>query len=248
MNPSELKALLESVSSGRFGIDDAVKKLSELPFADIGHTSIDYHRELRNGFPEVIYCSGKTSQQVADIVENMSNRRVNVLGTRATKYHFDAAAKVCPELVWSEISKTIRARFTEPEKREGFVAIVTAGTSDMSVAEEAATTLEEFGNDVRRYFDKGVAGIHRLLPKIIELREARAVIAVAGMEGALPSVIGGLVSCPVIAVPTSTGYGVGAGGYAALFAMLSSCTSGVSVVNIDNGFGAACAAHRIGSK
>ena len=248
MNTVDLKSLLESVRSGRLNIDDAAKSLADLPFADIGHTSIDYHRELRNGFPEVIYCAGKSPDQVADIILNMVSRRVNILGTRASPLHFEAAAKVWKELKFSESAGIIHAQFSEPPTRDGFVGIVTAGTSDMNVAEEAAITLEAFGNSVRKFYDKGVAGIHRLLPKIPELREARAIIAIAGMEGALPSVIGGLVKCPVIAVPTSTGYGVSAGGYAALLAMLSSCASGITVVNIDNGFGAACAAHRIGSE
>jgi NCAIR mutase (PurE)-related protein len=238
MSPEELKTLFTRVRNGEIGINDAVKKLTDISFTDLGHTKVDNLRELRTGYPEVIFCSGKTVDQVRDIVQHMLNGSQNILATRATYEMYKAVKEICDEAEYHAPAKAIVIRRVEQEPTETTIAVVTAGTSDIPVAEESAVTAELFGNRVVRVFDVGVAGIHRLYNKLPEIRNARVVVVVAGMEGALPSIVGGLVDKPVIAVPTSIGYGASFHGLSALLGMLTSCASGVSVVNIDNGFGA----------
>lgn len=238
MNPEELKKLFISVRKGETEIEDAIKKLKDLSYTDIGHTKIDNHRELRTGYPEVIFCAGKTVDQVQEIVQQMLTRNNSILATRATEEMYKSVQKICSEAVYHSLSKMIVIQHDKPKLTESTIAVVTAGTSDMAVAEEAAVTAELFGNKVIRIFDVGVAGIHRLYDKLPEIRESRVIVVVAGMEGALPSIVGGLVDKPVIAVPTSIGYGANFHGLSALLGMLTSCASGVCVVNIDNGFGA----------
>ncbi|NJK85559.1 MAG: nickel pincer cofactor biosynthesis protein LarB [Bacteroidales bacterium] len=238
MKPEEIKQLFTLVKNGNLDVEEAVEKLKDLPYTDIGHTKIDNHRELRTGYPEIIYCAGKTVAQVTDIVAHMLKRGNNILATRATYDMYDSVKSIANKAVYNDLAKTITIINREIELTKTYIAIVTAGTSDIGVAEEAALTAEIFGNKTVRIFDVGVAGIHRLYAQLPAIREARVVIVVAGMEGALPSIVGGLIDKPVIAVPTSVGYGANFGGLSALLGMLTSCASGVTVVNIDNGFGA----------
>ncbi|SHH71117.1 nickel pincer cofactor biosynthesis protein LarB [Clostridium grantii] len=238
MNSNDLKFLLESVKNGVVDIDEAMENLADLPFKDLGFAKIDNHRELRVGYPEVIYCEGKTIDQVVKIIEFMLTKNSNILGTRANKEMYLAVKEICPEAIYNDLSRTIVIKKHEIQKPDTYIAIVTAGTSDLPVAEEASVTAEILGNNVITISDVGVAGIHRLFDRLDIIRGAKVVIVAAGMEGALASVLGGLVDKPVIAVPTSIGYGANFGGLSALLAMLNSCASGVSVVNIDNGFGA----------
>ncbi|MDS0524842.1 nickel pincer cofactor biosynthesis protein LarB [Clostridium sp. SHJSY1] len=242
MNRAELKILLESVKGNKINIDEALERLEDLPFKDLGFAMIDNHREVRVGYPEVIYCEGKTIDQVREIVEFMLSKENNILGTRATEEMYNAVKEICKETKYNKIGKTITIRKKEQELTESYIAVVSAGTSDLPVVEEAVETAKLLGNRVEKITDVGVAGIHRLFSKLNIIRGAKVVIVVAGMEGALASVIGGLVDKPVIAVPTSVGYGANLGGISALLSMLNSCASGVSVVNIDNGFGAAYSA------
>ena len=242
---SDIKKLLEQVRDGKISSEEALKKLSDLPFKDLGHTKIDNHRELRTGYPEVIFCEGKTAEQVRNIMEYMCTQNVNILGTRANKEIFQTIHEALPQAEYNELGRTITIKNAEIEPTKTAIAVLTAGTSDMPVAEEAAVTAEIFGNRVERFFDVGVAGIHRLYHNLDRIRQARVIIVIAGMEGALPSIVGGLVDKPIIAVPTSIGYGASFNGLAALLGMLTSCASGVSVVNIDNGFGAAYMASMI---
>jgi NCAIR mutase (PurE)-related protein len=234
------------VERGDTSIDDAVESLRELPFRDLGFAAVDHHRALRQGVPEVIFGQGKTVDQIAAIAEEMTKKNANTLITRLND---GSAAELCtrlPKLRYAPVARTAFLEVAPVVKRSGgHVAVVTAGTSDIPVAEEAAETLYAVGLDAVRIFDVGVAGIHRLLGRLDELKKAAAVIVCAGMEGALASVVGGVVAAPIIAVPTSIGYGTALSGFTALFAMLTSCASGVVVVNIDSGFGAAMAAHRI---
>ena len=251
MNPGDLHDLLGAVKDGRVSPEDALERLRALPYEDLGFATIDHHRALRRGAPEVVYGGGKTPEQVASIVERMAAAGHNVLVTRASEEARDAVlARGLPvEHHPSARCLTLAVRATEC--LVGRVAIVSAGTSDQPVAEEAAVTASFLGATVDRYFDVGVAGLHRLLGRTEEIRRAKVVIVVAGMEGALPSVVGGLVEAPVIAVPTSVGYGASFHGLAALLAMLNTCASGVAVVNIDNGFGAgylACSILRTGAR
>ena len=241
----EIKKLLDQLGSGKISTEEALDRLSDLPFKDLGHSKIDNHRELRTGYPEVVFCEGKTPGQVSSIMEYMATQKVNILGTRASAEIYDAVRKVLPEAEFNETGRTITLKQVETKPTETYIAILTAGTSDMPVAEEAAVTAELFGNRVKRFFDVGVAGIHRLYSGLEEIKKARVIIVIAGMEGALPSIVGGLVNVPIIAVPTSVGYGASFNGLAALLGMLTSCASGVSVVNIDNGFGAAYMASMI---
>ena len=241
----EIKKLLDQLGSGKISTEEALDRLSDLPFKDLGHSKIDNHRELRTGYPEVVFCQGKTPGQVSNIMEYMATQKVNILGTRASAEIYDAVRKVLPEAEFNETGRTITLKQVETKPTETYIAILTAGTSDMPVAEEAAVTAELFGNRVKRFFDVGVAGIHRLYSGLEEIKKARVIIVIAGMEGALPSIVGGLVNVPIIAVPTSIGYGESFNGLAALLGMLTSCASGVSVVNIDNGFGAAYMASMI---
>ena len=245
MNPEYIKKILEALKEGKKDIDTAMNDLKNLPYSDLGYARVDHHRELRRGYPEVIFCAGKTPGQVKGIVANMLPHGNNILGTRADKSTFEAVKEICDLAKYNEAGKTITIEQHKQELTKTYIAIVTAGTSDIPVAEEAAVTTEFFGNKTERLFDVGIAGIHRLYDKIDIIRGAKVLIVIAGMEGALPSVVGGLVDKPVIAVPTSVGYGAAFGGIAALLGMLTSCTSGIGVVNIDNGFGAAYLASMI---
>ena len=238
MDKETIKLLLEKVKSGDKSIDDAVSQLQDLDFKDLGFAKIDNHRPLRTGYPEVIFGQGKTPEQIASIFAYMSEKEVNVLATRTNKEAYKAVKEECPEAIYNEMAGTIAYYHDNTKKGESHIGIITAGTSDLPVAEEAAVTAEIFGNHVKRYFDVGVAGIHRFYHSVAEIRKAKVLVVVAGMEGALPSIVGGAVDIPVIAVPTSVGYGANLGGLSALLGMLTSCASGVSVVNIDNGFGA----------
>lgn len=238
MDQQGVRALLERVARGDESIDGAVAALRSLPYEDLGFATLDHHRSLRWGFPEVIFCAGKTSEQVAAIAARLAERSPRVLGTRASREQFEAARAALPDLRYHESARCIWLDRDAEAARQGGVVVVAAGTSDMPVLEEAILTLELMGHSPHRILDVGVAGLHRLLPHIPTIQNANVVVVVAGMEGALASVIGGLTDAPVIAVPTSIGYGASFGGLAALLAMLNSCASGVAVVNIDNGFGA----------
>ena len=238
MDRDELKGFLEKIQNGQTSVDEGISLLRDMQYLDVGCAKIDTHRESRVGYPEVIFCPGKTTDQLAAIVQAMLNRQSNILATRASQEMFDTVRKICPEAIFHPLAKTITIKKKDVTAPDTYIAIVTAGTSDLPVAEEAAVTAEFFGNRVQRIVDVGVAGIHRLFHNLDGIRGAKVVIAVAGMEGALPSIIGGLVDKPVIAVPTSVGYGASFNGLSALLTMLNSCASGVCVVNIDNGFGA----------
>jgi pyridinium-3,5-biscarboxylic acid mononucleotide synthase len=237
MDPQHLKEMIDQIRSGEMSTDAAFQRLKKLPFEDLGYAKVDNHRCLRNGVPEVIYCAGKTIPQVQGIIQKIACYHDNILATRADAAVYEGIREVLPDCKYHEAARIVvgKPRAGEPV---GLIAVVAAGTSDLPVAEEAAITAETIGNRVIRLYDVGVAGLHRLLNCCEDLFKANVVIAVAGMEGALASVVGGLVSCPVIGVPTSVGYGASFGGVAALLSMLNSCASGVSVVNIDNGFGA----------
>lgn len=237
MDSKQLRNLLELVQSGSMNLDEALHELKKLPFDDLGYAKIDYHRCLRQGVPEVIYCEGKSLPQIEGIVKRIGSRHCNILATRANPEVFDVIKGAIGECRYYEEARIVVINPQEVEKI-GNIAVVSAGTSDTPVAEEAAVTAETLGHNVNRIYDVGVAGIHRLLHRCEDLFRANVAVVVAGMEGALASVVGGLVSCPVIGVPTSIGYGASFGGVAALLSMLNSCASGVSVVNIDNGFGA----------
>lgn len=245
MYDNVIKDVLKKYENGSVGLDEAIDILKKLPYEDLGFAKIDYNREVRRGFPEVIYCEGKTPEQVREIALRMYERGSNVLGTRASIEHFEALKRVCDKAVYYDVARIISIKSEEIMPTKGVIGVVAAGTSDLPVAEEAAVTAELMGNTVKRIYDVGVAGIHRLMSKVEELRKFRVIICIAGMEGALPTVVGGLVACPIIAVPTSVGYGANFHGLSALLAMLNSCSSGVSVVNIDNGFGAAYSASLI---
>ena len=236
MDHKHLRSLLEMVQNGRMNLNAAMLQLKKLPFEDLGYAKIDNHRCVRTGVSEVIFCRGKTIAQIQGIVQRISQYHANVLATRAGPEVYEAVREVV-ECEYFEMAGIVVIR-PEPVEQVGEIAVVSAGTSDMPVAEEAAVTAEVLGNRVKRIYDVGVAGIHRLLDVREDLYEANVAVVVAGMEGALASVVGGLVACPVIGVPTSVGYGASFGGVAALLSMLNSCASGVSVVNIDNGFGA----------
>ena len=238
MDEKEIKELLKSVKEGIVSVEKAAEKIKYLQFEDMDYAKIDYHRKLRNGFPEVIYCEGKALEHIEGIMENMCFKGVNILATRASKEVFQYIKNKIENAEYNEKAKIITVKNIPIVKHGGKVAVVTAGTADIPVSEEAAITAEFFGNEVIRVYDVGVAGIHRLFANLTKINEASVVIAVAGMEGALASVLGGLSDKPIIAVPTSIGYGASFGGIAPLLTMLNSCASGVSVVNIDNGFGA----------
>ncbi|MBQ3108869.1 MAG: nickel pincer cofactor biosynthesis protein LarB [Clostridia bacterium] len=245
MDQQQALGWLEDVKSGKLSPEEALLKFRQDPFEDMGYARIDHHRGLRQGVPEVIFGQGKTPEQTAGIVSAMIARgEQDILITRMPKESKEAVEKIA-ELTYYELPKIGIANPKKDRPKKGHIAVVTGGTSDLPVAEEAAIVAEVLGNRVERVYDVGVAGLHRLLHSLPELMKARVVIAVAGMEGALASVVGGLVSCPVIAVPTSVGYGASFGGLSALLSMLNSCASGVSVVNIDNGFGAGFLASRI---
>jgi len=238
MTPQHIRQILELVSEGKQDVDSALEQLKELPFTEMGFAKIDNHRQLRTGYPEVIFCSGKTIEQSEEIIRLMYHRGNNILATRVQESLWQRVQKLYPEAEYNCAARTIAIRRNAVPVSTTYISIVTAGTADIPVAEEAAVTAELFGNKVERIFDVGVAGIHRLYSRLELIRGGRVIIAVAGMEGALPSVIGGLVDKPVIAVPTSIGYGANFNGLSALLTMLNSCAAGISVVNIDNGFGA----------
>jgi NCAIR mutase (PurE)-related protein len=238
-NPDQLRQLMRAVRAGEIEPEAACERLKHLPFEDLGYAKVDHHRSIRTGMPEVIYSAGKTPEQVAGIFESMAASGVNVLATRSNHEQFSAVQKIQPKAVFHEVSRCITLHQADTSAPAGIIAIVCAGTSDLPVAEEAHVTAELMGNRVVLIADVGVAGLHRLLAQRTLLQEAAVLIVCAGMEGALPSVVGGLVAAPVIAVPTSVGYGASFGGLAALLGMLNSCSPNVSVVNIDNGFGAA---------
>lgn len=239
MDDNYLMKLLKDFKDGVISIDEAVGELKKLPYEDLGFANLDHHRNSRNGFPEVIFCQGKTIAQIETIIEKLALRNDVVMATRAEPEIFEALRKVRNDLSYHPEARIIVVNEKAVTNRsEKTIAIISAGTSDIPVAEEAAVTAETMGNRVERYYDIGVAGIHRLLSKIEMIKNANVLVVVAGMEGALPSVVAGLVEKPVIAVPTSVGYGASFNGLAALLAMLNTCASGVGVVNIDNGFGA----------
>jgi NCAIR mutase (PurE)-related protein len=238
MNAEKLKKLFAQVRSGKLSPDDAVERLRHLPFEDLGFAKLDHHRALRQGIPEVIFAQGKTPSQVAEIFARLAAHGSNVLATRATEEQYAAVAAAIRQAEYRPLARAIVLKRDRKQHGKGVIVVVSAGTSDIPVAEEAVVTAELMGNEVQHIYDVGVAGIHRLLAHRGALAKARVIVVCAGMEGALPSVVGGLVGVPVIAVPTSVGYGAAFDGLAALLGMMNSCASNVSVVNIDNGFGA----------
>jgi pyridinium-3,5-biscarboxylic acid mononucleotide synthase len=244
MNEERLQRILQQVKSGLLGIEDACQILRVLPYEELGFAKLDHQRALRDNFPEVIYCEGKTPEQIITLLRHLALHNDNVIGTRASMEVYETVFKVLPEVQYSPLARIIYMQ-RSPLPARGRVAVITAGTADVPVAEEAALCLELMGAEAQRIYDVGVAGLHRLLDHIEQINQAQVVIVAAGMEGALASVVGGLTKRPVIAVPTSVGYGASFQGLAALLAMLNSCASGVGVVNIDNGYGAAALAAAI---
>jgi NCAIR mutase (PurE)-related protein len=244
MDRQRLKRLLSDLRRGALSIEDAMRRLRALPYEDLGFASVDHHRALRQGFPEVIFCEGKTGDQVLAIAKRLLKKGGPLLATRVERTLGRALERLDRRAVYHDAARAVVIQPRKPRLR-GDVLIVTAGTADIPVAEEARVTAETMGSRVETVFDVGVAGIHRVLDRHERLQRARVIVVVAGMDGVLPSVVGGLVDCPVVAVPTSRGYGASFGGIAALLTMLNSCAAGVAVVNIDNGFGAGCLAHRI---
>jgi len=238
LNADSIRKLFEQVRRGRLSPDEAVERLRHMPFEDLGFAKVDHHRALRNGMPEVIFGQGKTPAQIASIFSRLAKHGGNILATRASKEQFAAIRKKNPKAEYRSLAQAVVLQRDRNKYGKGIIAVVSAGTSDIPVAEEAVVTAEMMGNDVEHLYDVGVAGIHRLMANRAALTRARVVIVCAGMEGALPSVVGGLVGVPVIAVRTSVGYGAAFKGLAALLGMMNSCASNVSVVNIDNGFGA----------
>jgi NCAIR mutase (PurE)-related protein len=238
LNADSIRKLFEQVRRGRLSPDEAVERLRHMPFEDLGFAKVDHHRALRNGMPEVIFGQGKTPAQIASIFSRLAKHGGNILATRASKEQFAAIRKKNPKAEYRSLAQAVVLQRDRNKYGKGIIAVVSAGTSDIPVAEEAVVTAEMMGNDIEHLYDVGVAGIHRLMANRAALTRARVVIVCAGMEGALPSVVGGLVGVPVIAVPTSVGYGAAFKGLAALLGMMNSCASNVSVVNIDNGFGA----------
>jgi len=245
MNKDSLEQLLSDVRAGKVDVKDAMTTLRHLPFEDIEFAVVDHHRHLRQGAPEVIYCEGKTVPQVRAIAQKMIEHGSDVLATRANKDVYKSLKALDKRADYNEAARTVVIEHKKKKPTEGTVLVVTAGTTDIPVGEEAAVTARAMGSQVETMFDVGVSGIHRLFSRKDTLYSARVIVVVAGMDGALPSVVGGLVDKPVIAVPTSVGYGASFGGIAALLTMLNSCAPGIAVVNIDNGFGAGCMAHKI---
>lgn len=233
----DIQRILEQVKTGEIEIEKATELLKTLPYEDLGFAKLDHHRALRSGFGEVIYCEGKSIPHLQNIYKNFYEHDTNVLGTRATQEQYEKVKEILPMVQYDSLSRILKVQTIE-KPRIGCIAVCTGGTSDIPVAEEAAQTAEFFGSNVIRIYDVGVAGIHRLLSNIEEIRKANCIVAVAGMEGALGGVIAGLVDKPVISVPTSIGYGANFNGLSALLTMLNSCAEGLAVVNIDNGFGA----------
>lgn len=243
----DIHKILEQVKNNEIELKEAEELLKKMPYEDLGFAKLDHHRSLRSGFGEVVYCQGKSNEQLLRIYERLYEQDRNVLGTRASREQYELVKKYFPKVQYDSVSRILSIRSKEQEECQliGCIAVCTGGTSDIPVAEEAAQTAEFFGSQVLRIYDVGVAGLHRLLSKLDEIRSANCIIAVAGMEGALGGVIAGLVDKPVIAVPTSIGYGANFGGVSALLTMLNSCAEGLSVVNIDNGFGAGYLATQI---
>lgn len=240
----DVKKLLEDVKNEKVSIEAASEQLKQLPYEDLGFAKLDHHRQIRSGFGEVIFCSGKSDEHLLKIYETFHEKDTEVLGTRASQAQYELVKARIPEVTYDPISRILKIE--RPDKqRVGRVAVCTAGTADIAVAEEAAQVAEYFGTHVDRFYDVGVAGIHRLFAKLEDIRKANCVISVAGMEGALGGVIAGLVEVPVIAVPTSVGYGANFNGLSALLTMLNSCSNGITVVNIDNGYGAGYVATQI---
>lgn len=245
MLEKDIRSLMESIKTGETSIDEAVERMKGMPYEDIGCAMVDHHRALRKGFAEAVFCQGKTDEQIVAITKKLlSGQSGGILLTRVQPGLFEKIKEIDNSAVHHEAARIIELRRGLSERR-GNIAVISAGTADIPVAEEAAVTAEAMGSNVTRLFDVGVAGLHRLLSNLDKLNGARVIVAAAGMEGALPSVVAGLVNVPVIAVPTSIGYGASFGGMAALLAMLNSCANGVAVVNIDNGFGAGCLANMI---
>ena len=240
----ETREILEQVRSGEISVEEAERFFKKRPFEDMGYAKLDSHREIRSGFPEVIYCSGKPDEYLKSIYQKLYELNGEVFGTRADRHQYELVREVLPDITYDEVSHILKLE-AEDKEHKGKIAVCSAGTADIPVAEEAAQTAEYFGACVERIYDVGVSGIHRLLANMDLLQEANCVVAVAGMEGALASVIGGLVSRPVIAVPTSVGYGASMHGLSALLTMINSCANGVAVVNIDNGYGAGYLATQI---
>lgn len=240
----ELRDMLEKVRKGEVSVEEAEKYFARKPFEDMGYAKLDTQREIRSGYPEVVYCCGKADQHLLKIYETLYRENGEVLGTRASREQYELVRKSIPDICYDEVSRILKVE-KAGKLHVGNIAVCTAGTADIPVAEEAAQTAEYFGNKVERIYDVGVSGIHRLLSRVDVIRAANCVVAVAGMEGALASVIGGLVERPVIAVPTSVGYGANMGGISALLTMINSCANGIAVVNIDNGYGAGYMASQI---
>ncbi|MCM1496977.1 MAG: nickel pincer cofactor biosynthesis protein LarB [Clostridium sp.] len=240
----EIKKMLEQVKSGEISVEEAEKYLKRQPFEELGYAKLDFHREVRSGFPEVVFCSGKPDEYLISIYRRLYEQNGEVFGTRADRHQYGLVREALPEIVYDEVSCILKLE-KKDKKKSGKIVVCSAGTADIPVAEEAAQTAEYFGANVERIYDVGVSGIHRLLAQMEALQQANCVVAVAGMEGALASVIGGLVSRPVIAVPTSVGYGASMHGLSALLTMINSCANGVAVVNIDNGYGAGYIATQI---
>jgi NCAIR mutase (PurE)-related protein len=248
MQAELLRELLNEVRNGDRTVESAIERLRNLPYEDLGFARLDHHRALRKGFPEVVFCEGKRVEHVVEIMQRLEHRHSPVLATRATREVFDAVAASIPEAQYFEAARMIQIGVNGADPTETTVLIVCAGTADVPVAEEAALTAAALGSKTERLYDVGVAGVHRLLAARETLDSANVIIVVAGMDGALPTLVGGLVAAPVIAVPTSIGYGTGLGGTAALMTMLNACAPGIAVVNIDNGFGAGYMAHLINTR
>ncbi len=240
----EAREILELVKNGSMSVEEAEGFFRRQPFEDMGYAKLDLHRRIRSGFPEVIFCSGKPDEFLINIFQRMAENEGQAFGTRATAEQYEMVRKVIPDIQYDPVSRILKLERT-PKEKKGLIAVVTGGTADIPVAEEAAQTAEYFGSKVERIYDVGVSGIHRLLSQTQRIQEANCIVAVAGMEGALASVVGGLVSNPVIAVPTSVGYGANFGGLSALMTMINSCANGIAVVNIDNGYGAGYMATQI---
>jgi pyridinium-3,5-biscarboxylic acid mononucleotide synthase len=251
INDQKLTDLLTRVQQGGLTVEQALERLRTFPYEDLGFAKVDHHRSLRTGFPEVIFCPGKTVEQIVEIARRLAASGGNVLATRAAPEVFEAVRKELPAAEYHQVARAVVIRSEERPEPVGDIGVISAGTADLPVAEEAALTAELMGGRVNRVYDVGVAGIHRLLDNWERLSGARVLVVVAGMEGALASVVGGLAACPIIAVPTSVGYGAHFGGLAPLLTMLNSCATGVAVVNIDNGFGAGYTAaliNRVGER
>ena len=248
MQAELLRELLNQVRAGTRTVEDAIERLRDLPFEDLGYARLDHHRALRKGFPEVVFCEGKRTEHIVEIMERLEEKHRKVLATRASKETYDAVAARLPAAKYFPDARVIQLGINGSEPVVGAVLVVCAGTADVPVAEEAALTAGAMGSSVERLYDVGIAGMHRLLSARDRLKAANVIVVVAGMDGALPTIVGGLVGAPVIAVPTSVGYGTGLGGTAALMTMLNACAPGIAVVNIDNGFGAGYMAHLINTQ